>query len=108
MFPEFKIIENLPEESLEFEDVFYFGKTEKRKLSWWEQFFYCSCQHIYYSHQLAEGKCSYPNCDCQQLIFVDADLDIIFTSADRFELENPDHSERDSPNWWIEYSQWKK
>lgn len=75
-----------------------------RKWSFWEQFHYCLC-----GHRHAGDKCYAEQpikCSCTKLVYGEADMEITFTLADVFEIENPDHSERDSNQWWIEFGEW--
>jgi len=111
MFLEFTTIEDSnaqPEDELEF---FFLPKKleRRRKFGFWEQFFYCQCGHIYYIHNFNTSKCDaeyFGKCDCTELVFTEANLEMVFTTADIFEVENPNHSERDSPQWWMEIKFW--
>lgn len=97
MFIEFQTIKEPLEEPL---------KTRIYSIE--EVIFNCECGHIYYNHNLCEGECCVENCDCKKLVYTDLEIEIVYTTADLFEIENPDHSETDSPLWWIEFSEWYK
>jgi len=79
-------------------------RRSESKWSLWEQFFYCLCGHMH------AGDICYAEqpikCSCTKLEYGEADMEIVFTTADIFEIENPNHSENDSPQWWIEFGEW--
>lgn len=115
MFLEFtQIEENLPKRRKDKDRIAPNGMripwyNHNNRYSFWAQFFYCECGHIYYNHNFDTGKCDaeyYERCDCTKLVFCVAQMEIVFTVADVFEEGNPDHSERDSLQWWIEFGEW--
>lgn len=103
MFLNFKTIEETDEPLEEF-----FFEEVVRNYSLEERFFNCVCNHPYYNHYLCNGKCYAHNCSCEKLIYCDLEMNLVFTLSDLFEVKNPDHSEADSPQWWIEFAEWYK
>lgn len=74
---------------------------------------YCICVHPESSHQsLISDKCSYNEefciCDGFKLLTTKFKLIVEITTADVFEFEVKDHSERDSFSWWNEFQSWRK
>lgn len=110
MFLEFTTIEKSQEPLEEENEFFPFWKPNhyRRKFGFWEQFFYCQCGHIYYIHNFDTDRCDadyFGKCICTKLVFVEANMEITFTVADLFDLENPDY-ERDSLQWWSLFGEW--
>jgi len=67
-------------------------------------FYVCQCADMYYSHELCIGKCN--SCPCMKFVWPEICVELEFTIADLFEEDFPEHSERDSPQWWMEFSRW--
>lgn len=63
--------------------------------------FTCSCGAYEFGH-------SYYSENCGDFNATSFDITVEITEADIFELEVPEHSERDSLNWWNEFSSWKR
>lgn len=63
--------------------------------------FTCSCGAYYFGHDHYEGNCGNFNA-------TSFDITVEITEIDIFEFEVPDHSERDSLNWWTEFDLWKR
>lgn len=131
MFLEFKAfpqeIESQPNEENNFlpdldyisSDRKYFGglqfEDRKRKSLEWKHFtkcllIMCECFHPDYSHRYRgteiSGQCDYPLCSCEKFVSIEVCITLDFTMADLFEIKNPNHSESDSPKWWIEFGDW--
>lgn len=68
----------------------------------------CECYHLDTGHRLLEGRCYYERCECEKFVPIEFSISVEITEWDIFESENPDHSERDSLNWWSELESWRK
>lgn len=71
-----------------------------------EDFFSCTCYHMDTGHDLLEGKCDYPYCDCLAFSPLDLEMKIEIRNIDLFKLENKDCGSENYPQFWIEFKKW--